>query len=285
MIEPFLKWPGGKRWLVKQCTDIFPTEYKRYIEPFVGAGAVFFHLAPRRALLSDKNPDLVNLYQCLKRHANLIERRLSLLQRAHSASLYYKLRSQDPHDPLDRAIWFLYLNRTCFNGIYRVNLRGEFNVPIGSKTTVAFPPEYLQHVAERLRTASIRHADFEVTLRNAAAGDLVFIDPPYTVMHNQNNFVKYNSSLFSWSDQIRLAECIKAASGRGAMIMLSNADHNSVRELYRDFGYHYRISRSSVLSADSSFRRKTTELLVTTFPIPKLTVPSTGRVVGSGRSH
>lgn len=270
MVEPFLKWPGGKRWLVKQYSEIFPGKYERYLEPFLGAGAIFFHLAPRKAILADRNSDLINLYQCLRHDPRAIETALARLQKAHSSTLYYGMREEDPQDPVLRAIRFLYLNRTCFNGIYRVNFKGEFNVPMGSKTLIEFPLEYLQCVARRLRTASIRLADFEQTLREARAGDFAYIDPPYTVMHNQNNFVKYNASLFSWADQIRLAESIKAASKRGALIMLSNADHPSVRDLYRRFGNHYRVSRSSVLSADSAFRRKTTELLVTNFAIPKL---------------
>lgn len=270
MTEPFLKWPGGKRWLVKQYADIFPIDYDRYLEPFLGAGAVFFHLAPRRAVLSDRNCELINLYQCLKRDPQSIEFSLARLQKTHCSSLYYKIRDQQPADPLGRAIRFLYLNRTCFNGIYRVNLRGDFNVPMGSKTIVEFPPDYLNHVAKRLQRASVRYADFEDTLSGAQTGDFVFIDPPYTVMHNQNNFVKYNASLFSWADQVRLAASIKAASRRGAKIMLSNADHPSVRALYRGFGCHYQVARSSILSASASFRRKTTELLVTNFAIPRL---------------
>ena len=270
MIDPFLKWPGGKRWLVKKYGQIFPAEYERYLEPFLGAGAVFFHLIPRRAILSDKNPDLINLYQCLKRDPGTIEERLALLQPKHCSALYYRLRKREPSAPIDRAVRFLYLNRTCFNGIYRVNLNGEFNVPIGSKTLIGFPAGYLSDVGKRLRNATVRQADFEKTLADARSGDLVFIDPPYTVMHNNNNFVKYNSSLFSWADQIRLSLAIKRASARGASIMLSNANHPSVKALYRGFGNHYQITRSSVLSANASFRRHTTELLIANFTIPQL---------------
>ncbi len=270
MTDPFLKWPGGKRWLIKKYPDIFPATYSRYLEPFLGAGAVFFHLKPRTAVLSDKNPNLVNLYQCLRRDSDLIEKRLAHFQRTHCSRLYYRIRTRKPKAPTEQAAQFLYLNRTCFNGIYRVNLNGEFNVPMGSKTIVEFPTGYLRDVGKRLRRASIRQADFEQTLAQAHSGDFAFIDPPYTVMHNSNNFVKYNASLFSWCDQIRLSSAIKSASARGALIMLSNADHPSVRALYREFGNHYRITRSSVLSADASFRRHTTELLIANFAIPQL---------------
>lgn len=270
MTEPFLKWPGGKRWLVKKHSLIFPTEYQRYVEPFLGSGAVYFHLAPRRAILSDRNPDLINLYACIKRDAEFIQRRLEHLQKLHGAALYYKVRASVPLDPMERAIRLIYLNRTCFNGIYRVNLKGEFNVPMGSKTLVKYPPDYLRQVSRQLRNASVRHADFERTLADTRSGDFVFIDPPYTVAHNFNNFVKYNATLFSWRDQERLAVAVKSASRRGAAVMLSNADHRSVRGLYHGFGYKYQISRSSILAANSSHRRQTTELLITNFEIQQL---------------
>lgn len=166
---------------------------------------------------------------------------------------------------MERAVRFLYLNRTCFNGIYRVNLRGDFNVPIGTKGLVEYPKNYLQEITVRLSHASIRVADFEETIDKAVAGDFVFVDPPYTVMHNNNNFLKYNANLFSWTDQRKLASAIRRAAKRSAAIMISNADHRNVRELYGNFGEHYRVNRSSTLAADSVHRRKTTELLITSY--------------------
>lgn len=120
MAEPFLKWPGGKRWLVRQLDDLFPSVYGRYLEPFLGGGAVFFHLSPRRAILSDSNKELINVYRCLKSHAEEIDERLVSLQKRHSEALYYRTRKMEPTDSVGRAVRFLYLNRTCFNGIYRV---------------------------------------------------------------------------------------------------------------------------------------------------------------------
>lgn len=270
MPDPFLKWPGGKRWLVHQCGSLFPLQYQRYVEPFLGGGAVFFHLSPLRAILSDTNSDLVNAYECLKRHARAIDACLVDLHRKHSKALYYRIRAMRPTDAIEQAVRFLYLNRTCFNGIYRVNLRGDFNVPIGTKDLVAYPRDYLQGVATCLRHASIRVADFEETIDQATAGDFVFVDPPYTVMHNNNNFVKYNANLFSWADQLRLASAIKGAARRGAAIMISNADHRSVRELYSGFGNHHRVNRPSVLAADTLHRRRTTELLITNYDLRRV---------------
>jgi DNA adenine methylase len=266
MAEPFLKWPGGKRWLARQIDNLLPSVYGRYLEPFLGGGAVFFHLSPRRAILSDTNKELINVYRCLKIHAEEIDERLASLQKQHSEALYYHTRAMNPTDGVGRSVRFLYLNRTCFNGIYRVNLKGEFNVPMGSKELVEYPKDYLKEVAAILRRVSIRESDFEKTIDMATAGDFIYVDPPYTVMHNNNNFLKYNSSLFSWEDQIRLAAAIKRAAQRGAAIMLSNADHQSVKELYKGFGYHRSINRASILAAEPQHRRLTTELIITNYP-------------------
>jgi len=268
MPEPFLKWPGGKRWLVHQHANIFPPSYSRYLEPCLGGAAVFFHIQPACAILSDTNPELINAYECVKQNWELIDEQLRALQKEHSIELYYRIRAKRLTDPLERAVRFIYLNRACFNGIFRVNKNGDFNVPIGSKDMVEYPEGYLKTIADSLATASLHVAGFEETINKAGKGDFVFVDPPYTVRHNNNNFLKYNSSLFSWSDQVKLAISIKAAAKRGAEIMLSNADHSSVQDLYRGFGNHRHIERSSILAADSSHRGKTTELLITTYAVP-----------------
>jgi DNA adenine methylase len=272
MLEPFLKWPGGKRWLVSHA-EIFPCDYRRYHEPFLGSGAVYFRLAPSRAILADANVELVNAYEQIRDNNSSVERLLSRLQRRHSVPLYYHVRSMRPKTPLNRAVRFIYLNRTCFNGMYRVNRAGQFNVPIGTKRLVEYSVGHLRQIATRLRTARLAVADFESTIDGAKSGDFLYVDPPYTVMHNTNNFIKYNASLFSWSDQVRLASTLERAARRGVSVMLSNADHGSVRELYHGFGYHYRIERLSVLAASSRHRRQTSELLVTTYQIAPADLP------------
>lgn len=262
--EPFLKWAGGKRWLASRYPHLFAETFERYVEPFLGSGAVFFHLAPRKALLSDSNHELINAYKCVRSHAEDIDRHLLRLQERHNATLYYKTREAQPATSLDRAVRFLYLNRTCFNGLYRVNRAGQFNVPIGSKTEVAYPTGQLAQVASALKGASLKSSDFEIVIDGTGKDDLLFLDPPYTVMHNNNNFIKYNAHLFSWADQERLAKAVRRAAARGAHVILSNADHESVRGLYKGFGTHLRLERSTVLAAGASHRCATTELLVTT---------------------
>jgi len=268
MPEPFLKWPGGKRWLVHQHANLFPSSCGRYLEPCLGGAAVFFHLQPATAILSDTNPELINAFRCVQQNWASIDEQLRALQKEHSIELYYRIRAKRLTDPLERAVRFIYLNRTCFNGIFRVNKNGDFNVPIGSKDTVEYPEGYLKTISDCLSKASLQVAGFEDTINAAGKGDFVFVDPPYTVRHNNNNFVKYNSRLFSWSDQLKLASAIKRAARRGAEIMLSNADHYSVRKLYRGFGNHCRIKRSSVLAAEALHRGEATELLITTYALP-----------------
>jgi DNA adenine methylase len=267
MIEPFLKWPGGKRWLTSRHLAMFPKTYGKYIEPFLGGAAVFFALSPEDAYLSDANAELINAYNRIKKDRLKLERSLARYQKKHDSEFYYKARDKSPTDPLARAARFLYLNRTCFNGIYRVNKEGHFNVPIGTKDAVSFEDGYLEKVELALKNARIRTRDFEIAIGNANKDDFVFIDPPYTVMHNNNGFVKYNAQLFSWKDQARLATAIKAAGERGALIMMSNADHESVRALYDGFGTHHSLTRASILAGDPGYRRSATELLVTNYPV------------------
>lgn len=268
MAEPFLKWPGGKRWLVNQYAHLFPSHVNRYIEPFLGGGAVYFRLKPNSALLADTNVELVNAYKCLRSHVAEITRRLGRLDKRHCAAVYYQMRAQKPGDAIGRAVRFIYLNRTCFNGLYRVNKEGVFNVPMGSKVAVQYPDGALRDVARELRRASIVVSDFEDTLEQSGAGDFVFVDPPYTVKHNTNNFVKYNAHLFSWADQVRLAKAVRRAGARGASLMVSNADHASVRELYHGFGRHWQVTRATVLAAAPAHRGQSNELVITNCEVP-----------------
>ena len=164
-----------------------------------------------------------------------------------------------PSCEIEQAVRFLYLNRVCFNGLYRVNLRGEFNVPIGSKVEVMFPNGFLRAISDRLRHARLMESDFEAVIAQAGRNDFVFIDPPYTVTHNNNGFIKYNDVLFSWEDQIRLAKAAMSAKRRGSLVFVSNADHAAVRELYDGFHFHHQLSRASILSAASSARKRTSE--------------------------
>lgn len=262
LIDPFLKWAGGKRWLVKNYNHLFPTHFERYIEPFLGSGSVFFYLQPDKAILADSNASLIEAYQAIKDDWRRVRKELVNHHRLHSKTHYYRVRSATFRSPFTRAAQFIYLNRTCWNGLYRVNLKGEFNVPIGTKQDVIMESDDFEGVARALQGAKVLHSDFESIIARAKKGDLVFVDPPYTVQHNLNNFIKYNERLFHWNDQIRLRNCVIRAKARGAQIIVSNAYHKSVRVLYGAFGELHRVKRHSILAADSARRKVCEELIV-----------------------
>lgn len=233
----------------------------RYIEPFLGGGAVFFHLSPSSAILSDVNPRLINTYRAIQQDWEAVWNELKRLQVKHSKEFYYEERSRNRKTMHTRAAQFLYLNRTCWNGLYRENLTGKFNVPIGTKTQVVMPDDDFEGTSKVLQNATLGNCDFEETLLEARKGDLVFLDPPYTTAHNTNGFVKYNQNIFSWDDQVRLQRCAIAAKRRGAKVVLTNANHQSILELYSDVGEPEIVSRSSVISGKNSARGSTTEVL------------------------
>ncbi|MEM6907084.1 MAG: Dam family site-specific DNA-(adenine-N6)-methyltransferase [Pseudomonadota bacterium] len=261
-MKPFLKWAGGKRWLFTPKFVAALPPFERYIEPFLGGGAGFFAIRPERAILSDINPELINLYKTVASAPNTVERGLRYLQRVHSKDLYYRIRARGYSPGPSGAIRTLYLNRTCWNGLFRLNLKGQFNVPIGTKTAIFDREESFQDYAHALKNAVLSNTDFEETINQARSGDLLFVDPPYTVKHNMNGFVKYNEAIFSWEDQERLSTSIQSARDRGASILLTNADHKSVRTLYEGFGDHSSVSRASVISGRNSGRSLTTEFIL-----------------------
>lgn len=261
-IVPFLKWAGGKRWLADNYTDLFNVNYKRFIEPFLGSGAIFFKLQPRNAILADRNERLIETYTAIKDEHLRVIRHLKTHQRLHSSDYYYRVRSQKPRSSASRAAQLIYLNRTCWNGLYRVNLEGNFNVPIGSKTNVLLDTDDFNSVAKILSRVKLIACDFEEILAKAKSGDLVFVDPPYTVKHNNNGFIKYNRGLFSWSDQVRLRECVVQAIDRGAQVIVTNAYHPSVKKLYSGVGKFIRVSRASVIAGDPAHRKACDELVI-----------------------
>lgn len=224
---------------------------------------MYFHLKPQSALISDCNPTLIKTYAQVRSNWRKVEQALRRHHRLHSEKYYYEERARTHRVAHEQAAQFIYLNRTCWNGLYRVNLRGEFNVPIGTKSSVTLETDDFKRISSQLKRATLTHSDFSHTINEAKRGDFLFIDPPYVTRHNFNGFVKYNDNIFSWNDQERLADCVVAAASRGAKILLTNADHASVRNLYRGVGAHHSVSRHSVLAADSNNRGTTTELAVT----------------------
>lgn len=259
---PFLKWAGGKRWLASDLAAKIGSPRGRYIEPFLGSGAVFFSLEPQDSLLGDLNSDLVETYKAIQSDWESVRDRLVEYQFTHSKENYYIVRGDIPDNIIEKAARFIYLNRTCWNGLYRVNLAGKFNVPIGTKASVLLETDDFNRASDCLKGAKIFCGDFELLIDQAEAGDVLFADPPYTVRHKHNGFVKYNESLFSWNDQVRLRDALLRAKNRGAAIYATNADHESIRSLYeKDFSL-VGVERYSAISGKSSTRGKYPELII-----------------------
>ncbi|HTI61204.1 Dam family site-specific DNA-(adenine-N6)-methyltransferase [Mucilaginibacter sp.] len=263
-MEPFLKWAGGKRWLVNRDTGLLPQNngFNRYIEPFLGSGAVFFHVQPRNGILSDLNSDLINSYTIIRDCWEDLLEILIKYDKRHSKEFYYKIRASRPKSQINKAARFIYLNRTCWNGLYRVNKKGEFNVPIGTKTKVLLSEDNFAEVSHILQNVEIEVCDFERSIDKANEGDFVFVDPPYTVKHNLNGFVKYNETIFTWGDQERLKNAILRAQKRGAEILLLNANHQSIKTLYNGIGNTTTLDRASVIAGNPLSRGTYSELAI-----------------------
>lgn len=259
---PFLKWAGGKRWLANRIVELAQPLAGKYIEPFLGSGAIFFALRPSQAILSDANFELINAYQSIRDDPERISRLLQEHQRLHSKEYFYKMRGYRPRCEFRMAARFIYLNRTCWNGLYRVNLSGTFNVPIGTKSAVVMSTDNWPAISALLKSANLVCRDFEDSIEEAGRGDLVFADPPYTVKHNFNGFIKYNDALFSWSDQVRLRDALLCARQRGARVIVTNAHHASIRELYQEHFLLEPVTRASVLAGSSAHRGRYEELLI-----------------------
>lgn len=259
-VVPPLKWAGGKRWFAAKHLKLLPDSFGTYIEPFMGSGALFFSLQPDQAIISDINGELINLYEVIRDTPEALEIKLAEYQRRHCTDFYYEVRRTRPRTALNKAARTLYLNRTCWNGLYRVNLQGEFNVPKGTKDRVVLATDNFDHLAVLLKKATIICQDFEQTIDSAKQGDFAFIDPPYTVAHNNNGFVKYNQNLFSWDDQIRLRDAVARAASRGVKVLVTNAAHKSVMSLYKDFEQVI-VDRAGVIAGDASMRGRYQELV------------------------
>jgi len=257
--QPFLKWPGGKRWLWGTLQPLLPSRFNRYFEPFLGGGAIFFALHPRRAILSDINQELINAYTQIRDNVDGVIKSLSKL--AINRRTYHRIRNLNPNDNIEKAVRVIYLSKTAFNGMYRVNRQGLFNVPFaGQQHRRLFEVEALTTASALLQGRELRVRDFAESLAATRAGDLVYCDPPYTVLHDNNGFLRYNESLFSWADQKRLAEMAKVAARRGARVIVSNARTDHVRALYPGFDA-LTVYRPSCVSARSDSRRRVSEFL------------------------
>lgn len=269
--RPFLKWAGGKTQLLEQFVGLYPPagSFKRYIEPFVGSGAVFFHISSlllaESALLADSNEELINVYCAVRDDVEGLIRRLRRHKAYHSKEHFYSVRAQQRGrlDPTARAARLIYLNKTCFNGLYRVNSRGEFNVPMGS---YADPPildeENLRQASLALRRVKLRMGHFTKVLSTATAGDFVYLDPPYHPVSNTSYFTSYTRGSFRIEDQRELARVFRELDRKGCALMLSNSDTPFIKELYEGCGYQFLVSARRNINSKADKRGHITELVV-----------------------
>lgn len=245
--------------MARLIISLIPEEYNDYYEPFLGSGALFFALGPTRAFLSDQNSELIAAYKEVRNDPERVIARLRKFK--NTKRNYYAIRSARLRNDASKAARVIYLSRLAFNGIHRVNLSGEFNVPYGYKTHLAVcEPELIRAASKSLRRAAIGAMDFETAVSKAKPGDLVYLDPPYTTAHSNNGFVKYNARIFTWYDQERLASVARRLAKRGCSVIVSNADHPSIRNLYKGFRA-VTIARCSVIAASRLYRRRITECL------------------------
>lgn len=283
--QPFIQWVGGKRQLIDRYDNLFPVEYENYYEPFVGGGAVFYWQHSKfgdnkKYYLSDLNEELVITYNAVKTNPEQISDNLDLLNEKHSKQFYYHVRNIDRAkvsnnryqkqfdicrelDPISVATRFIYLNRTCFNGMYRVSSDGTFNIPIGKTLSKNVSwRERLMSASKALQNVTITHSKYESAVATAKSGDLVFFDPPYEPVSETSSFTSYTTDGFSFEDQKKLKEVFDSLVQKGCKVLLSNSDNQKILDLYSQYKIEkFEVNRN--LNSKAEKRKKSAiEILV-----------------------
>ncbi|HEU5055467.1 MAG TPA: DNA adenine methylase [Kofleriaceae bacterium] len=264
---PIVKWAGGKSRLCDELIARSPRRYRRYLEPFLGGAALFFRLAPRFGVLSDCNADLINMYRCVAWNVEAVIKRLARHRADHDEAHYYRMRERwntagELSADVDRAAAFIYLNKTCYNGLWRVNSRGQFNVPVGRYDEPSiFDPAAMRAASKLLQRAEIAACHFRDAAEQARAGDFVYFDPPYHPLSETANFTSYTAGSFGADDQRELADIARALVRRGCAVMVSNSDTDFIRDLYRGFRIDA-VDCSRAINSKASARGPQRELII-----------------------
>ena len=272
---PFVKWAGGKRQIMNYLLDFKPKKFNRYYEPFVGGGALLFELSPIHATINDSNKELIYIYRCL-RDKRLFKKFYKLCKEHeanHSEEYYYKIRDLDRKKSTyaklktyEKAARCIYLNKACFNGLYRVNSKGQFNVPFNGKEKIfCFTEDNIRalHMYFSKRKPVILNKDFAEAVKTARAGDFVYFDPPYDVVGEQS-FTSYTVGGFGKKEQERLKNVFKELSDKGVFVMVSNANTQFIQELYKDFNIHVINARRNI-NSKADGRGKVEEVIITNY--------------------
>lgn len=274
--KPFVKWAGGKRQILDKLIKYVPEDFNTYYEPFVGGGALFFELSPKNAVINDSNEELINVFRCIKEEEKLTKmcNELNHHEANHSEEYYYKIRNIDRDknkfnrlSDYKRAARTIYLNKACFNGLYRVNSKGEFNVPFGKKLKVnTYEGQNIGiiHAYLNFNNIKILSIDFEEAVKDAKEGDFIYFDPPYD--SDTSTFNSYTEDGFSKDEQIRLSNVFKNLSDRGCYVMLSNHNTVLINELYKDF-YIHKITAKRNINSNGKKRGKVEEVIITNYEI------------------
>ncbi len=265
---PIVKWAGGKTRILDKLLSRRPVEFRRYYEPFMGGAAMFFRLAPQNAVLADLNTDLMNVYRCVAWNVEAVIKRLEEHRALHEHDYYYTMRERfndrkHCRSTVERAAAFIYLNKTCFNGLYRVNRRGNFNVPIGRYASPKIcDPKGLRSASTVLQRAELRVGNYADQVADAGAGDFVYFDPPYDPLTKTSNFTSYTKQAFGDQEQHDLACVVGDLTDRGVFVMLSNNDTPLIRDLYRGFNID-QIPAPRAINSRGSSRGPVMEVVVT----------------------
>lgn len=261
--RPFVKWPGGKQKLAQFLISKFPQQFDRYFEPFCGGGSVLFELNPEQAVIADLNDWLLDTYEAVRKDWQRVAEELNKMQ--NTKSEFLRIRSVQPSELqlFQRAAQLIYLNKTCFRGLFRVNRQGMFNVPYGDYDRRYFSPENLSAVSKVLKDVEIRRGDYELCLRDVNELDFVYMDPPYFKQGGHSDFNRYTPGQFKAPDHLRLAAFCRELNDRNVSWALSNSDTSFVRELYAGFQFQSVTARREINL--NSKNRSIQELLITNF--------------------
>ena len=269
-MQPILKWVGGKRQLLNEIKKYIPEKINTYFEPFIGGAAVLLELEPKKAVINDVNLELSNLYKVVKeKHKELIKE-LENHKKNHSEDYYYKIRKWDREEDykkksdIEKAARFIYLNKTCFNGLWRVNSKGQNNVPSGKyKNPNILDKERIEELHKYLKDNDIKilNGDFEECVKNAEEGDFVYFDPPYMPLSKTSNFTDYSTDGFDEKDQIRLKKICDELNKKKVKFLLSNSNCDFIKDLYKDYNIEI-VNATRMINSDATKRGNVEEVLI-----------------------